>query len=168
MTPRSLVAILSLTALQLACAATTPRQSWQLHRSNPGPLPAPSPGTFSRVVTVPVDSELVFLTGQTGTRPDGSTPETIEEQVEVALSNVKAILAAQGMDSSHVVKVTFYQTAKSSNRERMRAAWKETFGATPPATTLIFVPELARPEYKFEIDVVAAKPASRRSLGSSG
>ncbi|HZH44717.1 MAG TPA: RidA family protein [Lysobacter sp.] len=149
----------ALALLLAGCASIGEPAPWALERSNPGPLPPPAAGTFSRVVRVPAGSEFVYFTGQTGTRPDGTTPAAIEEQVELALENVAALLAAHGMDASHVVKVTFYQTDRATDRERMRAAWTRMFGATPPATTLLFVQGLARPEYKFEIDVVAARPA---------
>jgi enamine deaminase RidA (YjgF/YER057c/UK114 family) len=128
-----------------------------IRRLNPGVPPA-APSSFSRLVAVPAGARLYYLTGQAGSRKDGTVPATFEEQVEQALANVGAILASERLDASNIVKVTFYQTERATDRVRARNAWLSFVKGQPPATTLLFVSALSRPEYKFEIDVVAAAP----------
>lgn len=152
-----LAALASLCVLPQAAArpADSPATDG-LRRSNPG-SPVASPASFSRLVSVPPGARLYYLTGQVGTRSDGSVPAAFEEQVEQALVNVGNILASEGLDASNIVKVTFYQTERAVDRDRARKAWLSFVKGTPPATTLLFVEALSRPEYKFEIDVVAAR-----------
>ena len=41
------------------------------------------PNGYSHSALVPAGTELVFLSGQVGVRPDGSTPPTLEEQARI-------------------------------------------------------------------------------------
>ena len=59
--------------------------------SNPDGVHAPH-GQYSHTATVPADTELVFVSGQVGVRPDGSTPGTMVEQPDQAFANVVALL----------------------------------------------------------------------------
>lgn len=113
---------------------------------------------YSEVVVVPAGWETVVLAGQVGVREDGSVPADVTEQVEVALARVRQKLEAQGVPASGITKVVTYYVEAPRDGARLGRAWEQTFGGHPPAATLVFVSRLARPEYKFEVDVWAARP----------
>ncbi|WP_167758149.1 RidA family protein [Microbacterium sp. dk485] len=47
----------------------------------------------------------VFPAGQVGERADGSVPESFEEEVALALTNLRGVLEAAGSDLAHVVRI---------------------------------------------------------------
>jgi len=125
--------------------------------SNPDTLHAPL-GNFSHVVEVPAGSRLYYLAGQVGVKPDGSFPPTVEEQMQVCYDNVDAILKDSGLAWTDVVRVKTLVVA--SEMERYQAAREEVRRRTsnpPPASTLIGVACLARPQILIEVEVIAAK-----------
>lgn len=95
----------------------------------------------------------LHLSGQVGTRPDGTTPEDAENQIDVALQNLLAALAHHGMGPQNLVKVTSYITDRSVLAP-LRAKRVAALGNT--AHTLVIVAGLAAPEFLIEIEAVAA------------
>ena len=60
------------------------------------------------------------------------------------------------MDWQNVAKVTVFLT-NPDDIPAWREAQKEAFGTVVPASTLLIVSRLARPEYRVEVEAVAAK-----------
>jgi enamine deaminase RidA (YjgF/YER057c/UK114 family) len=84
------------------------------------------------------------------------------EQASQALSNIAAILAAAGGKPEHLVRMTWYVTDKIAYRAVLRelgAAYKERFGATYPAMTLVQVADLLEEGAIVEIEATAVLPA---------
>ncbi|RLQ87363.1 RidA family protein [Notoacmeibacter ruber] len=52
----------------------------------------------------------LYLSGELGFDPNGKIPEGIEAQTENCIANIKATLAKEGLDLSHVVSATCYLT----------------------------------------------------------
>ena len=50
-----------------------------------------------------ISGDHVFLTGVTGSRPDGSMPENPEDQIRSAFNKISLILAQAGLDRKSVV-----------------------------------------------------------------
>jgi enamine deaminase RidA (YjgF/YER057c/UK114 family) len=75
--------------------------------SNPDGVHAPQ-GLYSHTATVPADTDLVFVSGQVGVRPDGSTPGTMGEQADQAFANVVALLRAHALEPTDIVKLTTF------------------------------------------------------------
>lgn len=96
----------------------------------------------------------LHLSGQVGTRPDGTTPPDAEGQVEQALKNILAALAHHGMGPENLVKMTSYITDRAVLAP-LRAKRVPMLGVSP-AHTLIIVAGLAAPEFLVEIEAVAA------------
>ena len=63
---------------------------------NPRDIHAPV-GGYSHTVAVPPGTEMVFISGQVGLRPDGSVPSLFAEQAEVVFHNIRSCLAAHGL-----------------------------------------------------------------------
>ena len=116
----------------------------------------PPYGPYSHVATVAADAELVFLSGQVGERPDGTVPETIEDQYLQTVTTIAAILKAEGLGPENIVKLTTYVT-KPIAGDRLRALRRSVFGDIAPAATMLFVPRLVSEEYFVEIETIAAR-----------
>jgi enamine deaminase RidA (YjgF/YER057c/UK114 family) len=87
---------------------------------------------------------------------------TMLEQATQALSNIAAILAAAGGEPEHLVRMTWYVTDKHAYRavlHELGAAYKERFGATYPAMTLVQVADLLEEGALVEIEATAVLPA---------
>ncbi|MER7731807.1 Rid family hydrolase [Streptomyces erythrochromogenes] len=127
---------------------------------NPDGLHDPTPFGYSHTVTVPAGSELVLVSGQYGSGPDGAVVSAgFSEQVEQAFRNVGVALAAHGLDLGHVVGLRTYVVGHDvSKLGPIAAAVRERWGAKPPTQTLIGVACLATPDVLFEVEALAARP----------
>ncbi len=74
---------------------------------NPRDIHAPV-GPYSHTAVVPAGTELVFIAGQVGMRPDGSVPAAFAEQAELTFTNLRACLAAHGLGVEAVVKLSVF------------------------------------------------------------
>ena len=116
---------------------------------------APPAAAYSLAVVTDAPSRLLHTSGIVPTRPDGSVPEALAEQVEVVWTSLLAIVAEGGMAVTDVVSITTYVVAGGdlgvvmAGRDRAMAGHR-------PASTLVVVPALARPEWQVEISLVAA------------
>jgi len=129
-------------------------------RTNPPTLSKPTGYTHIVEVTGPVKT--VYIAGQIAFDKDGAIvgPGDMKAQAEQVFKNLEAALAAAGAKFSDVVKMNTYVTdmEKAGAVREVRARY---FGETTPASTLVQVVHLARPELMLEIEVIAAVPMSR-------
>lgn len=123
--------------------------------SNPAGVHAPL-GLYSHTVSVPEDTELIFLSGQLGVRPDGSTPTTMEEQADQVFANIIALLKAHELEATSIVKLTTFMVA-GHDGDAVRAARLKHLGSHRPASTAVFVTQLVDPAWFVEVEAVAAK-----------
>ena len=65
-------------------------------------------GRYSHVGEINPGARIYHLAGQTGHRPDGSTPESFEEQTEQVYANIEMILKQCGMTFENLARVTVY------------------------------------------------------------
>ncbi|HEY8520312.1 MAG TPA: RidA family protein [Gammaproteobacteria bacterium] len=130
---------------------------------NPDDVHAPA-GPYSHTAVVPPGSELVFVAGQVGMRPDGSVPDDFAEQAELAFRNLRACLAAQGLGVTDVVKLGVF-LVPGQDFAALRAVRERHFGAHRPTSTTVYVPQLATPALLVEVDAVAVKRAPASADG---
>jgi len=104
----------------------------------------------------------VFVSGTVGWRPDGSIPPDIKDQSRQMYENVRHVLEAAGSSLDHVVSTTTYLVHASDYRalNEVRAAY---FTKDPPASAVVVVKELVRPELLVEVEAVAVRRAGRTS-----
>lgn len=103
---------------------------------------------------------LLFVSGQVGSRGDGSPEPDFKEQVRLAFANLKATLLAAGCGFDDIVDVTSFHTDPASQMETMMAVKNEIFGQPPyPNWTAVGVNWLAG--FDFEIKVIARIPRDR-------
>ena len=100
----------------------------------------------------------LHTSGIVGARPDGSIPTDVGEQAEVIWSSLQALLAEAGMVPGDVVSIITYVVVDHlSALPQVMAARDRALQGHRVASTLVTVPALARPEWKVEIALVAAR-----------
>jgi 2-iminobutanoate/2-iminopropanoate deaminase len=122
---------------------------------NPSTI-APPGGRYTHAIEVPPGARWLVVSGQVGVAPDGSTPPDIGGQTENCFRNISAILADAGMSLADVVKITVFLTDED-DIAGFRAARERMTGEALPASTLVVVSRLVRPEWRVEIEALAAK-----------
>lgn len=123
--------------------------------ANPPTVHAPL-GLYSHTVTVPAGTELIFLSGQLGVRPDGTTPLSMAEQADQVFANIVALLAAHGLVATDIVKLTTFMVA-GQDGNAVRAARLKYLGAHRPASTAVYVSQLVDPAWFVEVEAIAAR-----------
>ena len=121
---------------------------------NPSSIANPA-ANYHHAVLVENPTRWLHTSGVVPTAPDGSTPETLEDQSRVVWENIAAMLAAADMSASDVVAVTAYVVSGEPLGPVM-AARDAFLGDHRAASTLVTVPELAQRQWRMEVAVVAA------------
>jgi enamine deaminase RidA (YjgF/YER057c/UK114 family) len=110
---------------------------------------------YSHGIEVPPGKRLVLCSGQLGIAPDDSIPEEAGAQAELCFANIATILAEAGMGLENVVRINAYVTDRAYLRPYMDVR-DRLFSDPAPASTLMIVSGFARPEFKVEVEVIAA------------
>jgi len=127
--------------------ASNPPTVWQ--------VPETFKSVYSHAVEVRDVNRLLMISGQFGVTPDGDLAADFATQCEQAIDNVEALLAASGMTTSNIAKLTYYVTSASNFPELVAIRHKRWARRPAPAVTAIVVSGLARPEYLIEIEATA-------------
>jgi 2-iminobutanoate/2-iminopropanoate deaminase len=123
---------------------------------DPTEIAPPFKQIYSHGVVVPANSRTVWIAGQTGDLPDGSTPEGFEEQADQAMKSFAAVLAGAGMTFADVVKMKVYLT-DHADLAKFRPIRSRHLNGERPAMTLAVVTALAEPKWKIEVEGVASR-----------
>lgn len=118
---------------------------------------APPLARYSHAVEIPKDARALFISGQVGLTPDGTMPDSAEEQSENVWLNLKAILEDAGMGLEDLVRVNAYITDVRYVAAYRTGRDKVLTDGIAPASTLVVVSGLADPKMKIEVEAVAAK-----------
>ena len=97
---------------------------------------------------------LLFISGQIA-QQDDSIPESIEEQMDVVLGKIDAIIKHNGVGLSNIVKMSFFITDKEY-LPALREKLANYLQGAKPAMTLLIVAGLIDPAYKVEIEAVVS------------
>ena len=111
---------------------------------------------YSHGMEVPAGHRLLFASGQLGIAPDDRIPEEAGAQADLCFQSIGAILAAAGMGFSDIVRINAFVTDRAYLKPYMEARDRHV-GSPPPASTLVIVSGFAQPEFKVEVEVIAAK-----------
>jgi 2-iminobutanoate/2-iminopropanoate deaminase len=122
-------------------------------RSNPPTIRAPT--GYTHAIEVRNPERWLVISGQVGLAPDGTIPETGGGQITQALANLRAVLEANDMTVTNIIKTTVFLTDRSL-LGAYRAARTALLGEHAPASTLLFVAGLADPRFVVEIEAEAA------------
>ncbi|MEW6206056.1 MAG: RidA family protein [Pseudomonadota bacterium] len=101
--------------------------------------------------------DLLFVSGQVGSRLDGSPEPDFEAQVRLAFTNLQAKLKAGGCSLDDIVDVTTFHTDPENQFPTIMKVKNEVFHTPPyPNWTAVGVNWLAG--FDFEIKVIARAP----------
>ena len=107
---------------------------------------------YSRAV---IDGDFAFVAGTTGYDYATMTmPADITSQARNCFRTIEAALTEGGFAMADVVRATYYIT-NPTDADALMAVCGETFRDIRPATTLLVVAGLYKPEMKVEIEVTA-------------
>ena len=124
---------------------------------NPDTMAKP-PG-YTHVVEVTGPGRTVYFSGQLGIDKSGKMAPDFQGQAVQAFENLKAALASVGAGFEHVVKVNNYIVDIKTNLPHYRDVRNKYANmASPPASTTVGVPALARDGALFEIEAIAVLP----------
>ncbi|WP_300681221.1 RidA family protein [Nocardioides sp.] len=106
--------------------------------------------------------DTVYCSGVLGTRPDGSVPADLSEEVAQAFENLAEVLAAAGLELAHVVDLlTFHRDLATEVPAFMQG--RDRYLAAPwPAWTAIGAAQLGGglPGVRLEIKATAQAPST--------
>ncbi|MBD9481453.1 RidA family protein [Pseudomonas sp. PDM14] len=100
----------------------------------------------------------LFVSGQVGSKADGSPEADLETQVRTAFNNLNAILAAAGSSFDDVVDVTVFIVDPQSTFERIWSVVVSEFWGSAPHPTVTAVGVTWLYGFDFEIKVIAKLP----------
>lgn len=110
---------------------------------------------YSHGVEVPAGNRLVFCSGQLGIGPEEAIPDDAGAQAELCFANIAAILGEAGLGLPDIVRINAFVTDRAHMRPYMTVR-DRLFADPAPASTLMIVSGFTRPEFKVEIEVIAA------------
>jgi 2-iminobutanoate/2-iminopropanoate deaminase len=116
-----------------------------------------APGTgYSHGIELPPQARLLYIAGQLGIAADGKFAPDIAGQAEQAWRNLGTVLQAADMGYEDLVKVTHF-LVRREDIPAYREVRAKFLGKHAPASTLLVISALARPEALIEVEAVAAK-----------
>jgi 2-iminobutanoate/2-iminopropanoate deaminase len=115
-----------------------------LRRITPSTI-SPPLAHYSHATEVPPNARWLYLSGQVGIEPDGIIPSSFEAQAEACFRNLLAILRDAGMGAADLVRLNTYLVDPDDLAAYM-AVRDRHVAAPPPASTLLIVRALARPQ----------------------
>ncbi|MFI0472503.1 RidA family protein [Halomonas sp. HMF6819] len=99
----------------------------------------------------------LFVSGQVGSREDGTPEPDLARQIQLAFDNLQGVLEAAGASFDDIVDVTSFHTDPEAQFESVLTAKARVFPDPPyPNWTMIGVNWLAG--FDFEIKVIAKLP----------
>ncbi len=113
-------------------------------------------GVFSHATAIEATGRLIFISGMTARRPDGTIAGVgdITEQTRQVCENVKSAVEAAGGTLDDVCRVDVYVR----NMEHFEAIHKvraQYFKPPLPASTMVEVTKMTSPDYLIEISAIA-------------
>ena len=113
-------------------------------------------GHFSQAIEVDAKGKLVFISGMTARRADGSIAGIgdIEAQTRQVCENIKSAVEAAGGTMDDICRVDVY-VRNIEHFEKIHKVRREYFKSPPPASTMVEVTKMVSPDYLIEINAIA-------------
>jgi len=113
-------------------------------------------GTYSDAVEAPANARWLVTAGTPGLGMDGKLPADITGQAELAWTHIIAMLKRADMTVHDLVKITQY-LVRASDISAYAKVRSHVLGDARPASMLLIVPGLVRPEFLLEIEACAVR-----------
>jgi 2-iminobutanoate/2-iminopropanoate deaminase len=117
-------------------------------------------GAYSDAVETSSNLRWLLTSGTPGLQMNGDLPGDIAGQAELAWKHILRMLARAEMTVADVVKVTQYLT-RAEDIPAYSKVRTRFLGEATPASMLLVVPQLVRPEFLVEVEIIAAKAESK-------
>jgi 2-iminobutanoate/2-iminopropanoate deaminase len=113
-------------------------------------------GHFSQAIVAEAGGRLVFISGMTARRADGSIAGIgdVEAQTRQVCENLKAAVEEAGGALDDVVRVDVY-VRNMEHFDLIHKVRREYFKAPAPASTMVEVCKMTSPDYLIEINAIA-------------
>ena len=113
-------------------------------------------GVFSHATAIEASGRLVFISGMTAHRLDGSIAGIgdITEQTRQVCENIKAAVEAAGGSMDDICRVDVY-VRNMEHFEQIHKVRREYFRPPAPASTMVEVCKMTSPDYLIEINAIA-------------
>jgi len=120
-----------------------------------GKIREPS-GHFSQAIAIEAKGRLVFLSGMTARRPDGTIAGIgdIEAQTRQVCENLKSAIEAAGGTLDDICRVDVY-VRNMEHFDKIHKVRREYFKQPAPASTMVEIAKMTSPEYLIEINAIA-------------
>lgn len=116
-------------------------------------------GHYADAIVVPAGYEQIIVSGTPGLNKDGDVPTDITGQSEQAWENISAILDAAEARIDDIVLIRQWLVNESDIAGYIPV--RTRYISHRPASMLAVVPQLVRPEFLIELEVIAARPPLR-------
>lgn len=111
---------------------------------------------YSHAVEVPAGARWLLCSGQLGISATDQIPDSAEAQAALCFEAIGACLTEARMSFGDIVRINAYVTDRAYMAPYMTV--RDRYAALPPpASTLMIVSGFTRPEFKVEIEAIAAK-----------
>lgn len=119
-------------------------------------------GHFSQATMIEASGALVFISGMTARRPDGSIAGVgdITIQTKQVCENIKSAVEAAGGSLDDICRVDVY-VRNMEHFEAIHAVRRQYFKPPLPASTMVEVTKFVSPDYLIEINAIAVIPAKK-------
>lgn len=113
-------------------------------------------GHFSQATTIEARGRLVFISGMTARRADGTIAGIgdIETQTRQVCENLKAAAEAAGGTLDDICRVDVY-VRNMEHFDIIHKVRREYFKPPAPASTMVEITKMTSPEYLIEINAIA-------------
>src|SRR6516164_2785188 len=113
-------------------------------------------GHFSQATMIEAKGRLVFISGMTSRRADGSIAGigNVEEQTRQVCENLKAAVEAAGGTLDDICRVDVY-VRNMEHFDAIHKVRREYFKPPLPASTMVEVTKMVSPDYLIEINAIA-------------
>src|SRR4051812_37878885 len=113
-------------------------------------------GHFSQAIAIEAKGKLVFISGMTARKSDGSIAGIgdIEVQTKQVCENIKSAVEAAGGTMDDICRVDVY-VRNIEHFEKIHKVRREYFKAPAPASTMVEITKMTSPEYLIEINAIA-------------
>ena len=113
-------------------------------------------GHFSQAIAIEAKGRLVFLSGMTARRPDGTIAGIgdIEAQTRQVCENLKSAIEAAGGTLDDICRVDVY-VRNMEHFDKIHKVRREYFKQPAPASTMVEIAKMTSPEYLIEINAIA-------------
>jgi len=114
------------------------------------------PGHFSQATVIEAKGRLVFISGMTARRADGTIAGVgdVEAQTRQVCENLKSAVNAAGGTLDDICRVDVY-VRNIEHFDVIHKVRREYFNPPLPASTLVEVTKMVSPDYLIEINAIA-------------